>query len=186
MRAEARAALIALVLAVGLVDGLPLPSAERARGFAPWLAGPADAANRAQAVLLGPFRLAFDWLRVNERWVLFAGASARRFRLEIAARKHSSEAWQLLYRADDERHRFLADLIEYRRVRGAFNPRTQEPPPGYEAFVAFIARRIFDERPELRDVRVRMERIRIDDRGGYAGTGTYAHERVKRREDVLP
>jgi hypothetical protein len=35
-------------------------------------------------------------------------------------------------------------------------------------------------------VRVRMERIRIPDAGGYLGTGVYAHERVKRREDVLP
>jgi len=186
MRAEARAALIALVLAVGLVDGLPLPSAERAAGMAPWLAAPAEVAGRVQTAVLSPFGFVFDWLRVTERWVLFAGASSRRFRLEIAARGNSSEPWHLLYRADDERHRFLAELIEYRRVRGAFNPRTQEPPPGYEAFVAFIARRVLRERPELRDVRVRMERIRIDDAGGYTGTGMYAHERVKRREDVLP
>ena len=186
MRAEARAALIALVLALGLVDGLPLPTAERAAGLAPWLAAPAEAASRVQSAVLKPFLFAFDGLRLTERWVLFAGASERRFRLEIAARSNSSEAWQLLYRADDERHRFLAELIEYRRVRGAFNPRTQEPPPGYDAFVAFIARRVFDERPELSDVRVRMERIRIDDAGGYRGTGMYAHERVKRREDALP
>ena len=48
MRAEARAALIALVLAVGLVDGLPLPSVERAARMAPWLAAPAEVASRVQ------------------------------------------------------------------------------------------------------------------------------------------
>jgi hypothetical protein len=186
MRPGVRAALIALVLAVGIIDGLPLPPVERAANVAPWLAGPAAGALRAQAFLLAPFRPLFEGLRVTERWVLFAGASERRFRLEVAARRAPNEPWRLLYRADDSHHGYLGDLIEYRRVRGAFNPRTQEPPPGYDAFVTFVARRILSERPELDAVRVRMERIRIPDLGGYAGTRVYAHERVKRREDVLP
>jgi hypothetical protein len=187
MRPRPRAALIALALAVALVDGLPLPPAGRARAVSPALASVVAGLASAQGVLCAPFRPLFDTLLVTERWVLFAGASRERFRLEIAARGAPDSKWQLLYRADDPRHRALADVIEYRRVRGAFNPRTQEPPAGYDAFASFIAGRIFRERPDLCEVRVRMEQIRIrDDGAGYARRGRFVHERTRRRSDVLP
>ncbi len=186
MQRTARAALIALVLTVGLVNGLPLPAPERAERILPGLGGVVLGVARAQAFVLTPFRPLFDALRLTERWVLFAGASRERFRLEVAARRGPTGPWKLLYRADDERHRFLAELIEYRRVRGAFNPRTQEPPAGYDAFTAFVARRLFRERPEFDEARVRMERIRIADRGGYTPTHEFAHEVVRRRAEVLP
>jgi hypothetical protein len=186
MRAGARAALIALVLAVGLVDGLPIPAPERAERIAPGLGRLALGASEVRELALTPFRPLFGALHVTERWVLFAGASRERFRLEMAARRAPDSGWKLLYRADDERHRFLGELIEYRRVRGVYNPRTQEAPEGYPAFASFIARRVFVARPEFREVRVRMERIRIADEGGYRGTKEYAHELVRRRDEVLP
>jgi hypothetical protein len=186
MQRTARAALIALVLTVGLVDGLPLPAPERAEQMLPGLGPVAAGAARAQALVLTPFLPLFEALRLTERWTLFAGASRERFRLEVAARRAPDGRWQLLYRADDERHRFLAELIEYPSVRGAFNPRTQDPPAGYAAFTAFVSRRLLRERPEFDEVRVRMARIRIADRGGYTPTHEYAHEIVRRREEVLP
>jgi hypothetical protein len=186
MQRTARAALIALVLTVGLVNGLPLPAPERAERLAPGLGGVVLGVARAQAFVLTPFQPLFEALRLSERWVLFAGASRDRFRLEVAARRAPNGPWKLLYRADDERHRFLAELIEYRRVRGAFNPRVQDPPAGYAAFTALVARRLLSERPEFDEVRVRMERIRIADAGGYTPTHEYAHEIVLRRDEVLP
>lgn len=186
MRREARAALIALVLAVGLVDGLPIPSEARAARLPAWLGDVAAGARGAQNRALWPFLPLFGALHVTERWVLFAGASRERFRLEVAARANENGGWKLLYRADDAQHRLLADVIEYRRVRGAFNPRTQEPPAGYEAFVSFVARRVLAERPEFGEVRVRMEHVRIADGGGYVGSKRYAHELVRRRDEVLP
>lgn len=186
MRAGARGALIAFVLAVGLVDGLPIPTVERAEGFSPGLGRFVASLRRVQGFLLAPVRPVLDALHLSERFALFAGASREKFRLEIAGRSGSDGAFKLLYRAQDERHRFLAPVLQYRRVHGAYNPRTQEAPGGYPAFVTFIARRVFRERPGLREVRVRMQRILIADEGGYTATNEYAHELVRRREEVPP
>jgi hypothetical protein len=181
MQPRPRAALIALALALGLVDGLPLPPPERQRDLAPVVQGALGVVALAQAAILAPFRPLARALVVTERWVLFAGASRERFRFELSGRRGGHDPWQLLYRADDPEHRFLAGLIEYRRVRGAWNPRTQLPPEGYDAFASFVAGRVFAERPDLSELRLRMERIRIEEGGGYTGTGEFAHELRRRR-----
>ena len=181
MPPRGRAALIALALGLGLLDGLPLLPPERAAALPPFLQAANARAVAAQALLLAPFRPFLSGLVVSERWSLFAGASRDRFRFELAARREPSGPWVLLYRADDARHRLFAEVIEYRRVRGAWNPRTEEPPPGYEAFGSFIAERVFAARPEFGAVRLRMERIRIQERGGYARSGAFVHELTRER-----
>lgn len=186
MKPGARAALIALALALGLADGLPIPSASRAAALSPRLVPLAERATAWQGALLAPYYALSTRLMLGERWVLFAGARRERFRLEVAARSGRHHPFELLYRADDPRHRFLAGVIEYRRVRGAWNPRRSGPPAGYEAFASFVARRVFESRRAFHEVRVRMERIVIREGGrGYASTGEYEHELVRSRREVL-
>jgi len=181
MSPRGRAALVALALALGLVAGLPLPPPAQVATLSPPLQRVLAGIGAAQSVILAPFQPLMAGLLVGERWSLFAGASQERFRFELSARPSAREPFKILYRADDDRHRFLSDLIEYRRVRGAWNPRTAEPAPGYDAFASFIAERVFRERPELREVRLRMERIHILDRGGYVPSGEFVHERLRVR-----
>jgi hypothetical protein len=182
-----RAAIIAFALVLGAIDGLPLPKPERAALLPPVLARAVAWLAQAQATVLSPVVPLRDALVVSERWALFAGASRERFRLYVEGRSADSGEFRLLYRADDPRHHELADTIEYRRVRGAFNPRTREPPAGYDAFASFVARRFCEKHPRLVEVRVRMEEIAILPRGaGYAGTGRFVHERTRARSEVRP
>jgi len=181
-----RAALIAVALVGAALDGLPIPAPERAAAFSPWVGRVAAWAEAQRARALAPFSRLSGELVLVQRWVLFAGASRDRYRLEVAGREAGRSEFELLYRADDPKHRLLASTIEYRRVRGAFNPRTREPPQGYPAFASFVRERLFAQRPKLEEVRVRMEEIRILDRGGYMGTGRYAHEITSVRRPERP
>src|SRR5689334_8165280 len=182
-----RAAIIALALVLAGIDGLPLPKPERVERLPQLLRGAVARIAAIRDGILAPIRPLTDALVVSERWSLFAGASEDRFRLVVEGRNAANAAFRLFYRADDPRHAELADTIEYRRVRGAFNPRTREPPAGYDAFAAFVAGRLFRAHPKLAEVRVRLEAIRILERGrGYAGTGTFVHERLRQRSEVAP
>ena len=117
----ARAALIALALALALVDGCPIPE----RGRAPeWAAGIAERAGAARDVLRRPIAgLAAD-LDASQRWTLFRGASRRRFRLLVEGKPGAGD-WQLLHRAGDPEHAEYEDLLAYRRVRGTYAPSGQ-------------------------------------------------------------
>jgi hypothetical protein len=134
-----------------------------------------------------PFRFIGDGLLIVQRWNLFAGAKTERYWLMIEGRAAGGGEWQVLYRPHDARHTLLASELEYRRVRGAWNPRGTSPTGGYAAFVNFVAQRIFAEKPAIEEVRVRFEAIRIRPRGaGFEATGTFAFEQVRTRRDVGP
>jgi len=186
MSPRGRAALVSLVISLGLLDGLPLPPPERAAGLPPFWQRSLAAVGAAQGAILAPLRPLQRLFGVSERWRLFAGASRDRFRFELGARRGAHGDFNLLYRADDERHRFLAELIENRRIRGAWNPHAREPPPGYEAFGSFIAARVFAARPKLREVRLRMEQIRIRERGGYGRSGEFVYDLRRERQVARP
>ncbi len=181
-----RAGLIALAIVVGLLDGCPVPSpSERpvmeAR-LAPELVAAIDTLDGVRQTLLRPFRAIGDTARLRQRWKLFSGANRRRFRMQIEARTGPGAAWELLYRALDDEHAFLAGPIEYRRVRGAWNPHSRTGPRvGYPAFVRWVAGEVFERRPQYTEVRVRQQRIVIGRRGGYRGTGEIAHDLGVRR-----
>lgn len=178
-----RASLITLVMAVGLVAGLPLPSERMRARLSPELAELSSAASRAQAFVLRPFSFIGEEFVIMQRWQLFAGASSDRYRIWIEARG-AGEPFTLLYRPHDPEHAFLASELEYRRVRGAWNPRGEFAQPGYSAFVSWVARRIFAARPELAETRVRIEKVRILPSGrGFEGTGEFLHVELRKRED---
>ena len=163
MVAQLRAAAIALAIVIGLIDGLPLPPRAEAK---PWQRPIVEAVAPVQRAVLAPFAWIGRDLRFSQRWALFQGAPAQRFRMEVAGRGGDGE-WHVVYRAgaDDE------ELLAYRRVRGAWNP-TDHPTGQYAAFVTWLAARMRAAHPDFSAVRVRMENVVID-HGEVRDTGTF-------------
>ena len=166
---EVRAGLIALAMLLGLVDGCPLPPAPFVR---PWQAPIVDVVRPVQQAILTPFRWIPRYLRFSQRWALFQVAEHDGHRLEIQGRVRGGP-WQLLFRAGDPDHRAYADILEQERVRGAWDP-TDRTRYQYPAFARWLTSRILDDRPELQTVRLRFEKIDIDD-GTVRGTGAYLY-----------
>lgn len=175
------------MIAVGLVNGLPLPAEDQLGQLPRWYARLLPGLRRAQALVLTPFQPIGETLVLVQRWNLFSGAKTRRYWLSLEGRDAVSGRWMLLYRPHAPEHSADGDALEYRRVRGAWNPRGLGPQPGYAAFVSFEARRLLGRRPELSAIRARIEEIVILPKGmGFRATGRYSLELVKERREVLP
>lgn len=184
--AAIRAGLIALAIVVGLLDGLPIPAAHERpvmkRRLSPGMVDAVDEIDRVRKKLLEPFRPIGEALRVHQRWKLFAGASRKRWRMRIEARTGPTAEWQLVYRVLDDEHDFLAGPLEYRRMRGAWNPHsTLGPRGGYRPFATWVGQRVLDAYPAYTDVRIHHERILIGPRGGFRGTGEMLHPVIVNR-----
>jgi hypothetical protein len=184
--AAIRAGLIAVAILVGLLDGLPIPAgSERPtmeKRVSPAMVKAVDAIDEVRVKMLRPFRPVAEITRVRQRWKLFAGASRKRWRMRIDARTSAGAEWELVYRVLDDEHAFMADALEYRRVRGAWNPHSvRGPRGGYQSFVTWVGRRVLAAHPQYTEVRVQQERILIGPRGGYRGTGEMSYPVMVRR-----
>ncbi len=180
----ARAALITATIGVGLVDGCPLRGRRVPDDDAvtPALAAAAGSVARLQRTVMTPFRPIRDGLRFTQGWRLFPVANRDRFRMWIEAREGPVAPWELLYRPHDPVHTVLGDELEYRRVRGAWNPGTRNARGAYPHFVTWVARTMFAREPRFQEVRVRMERLAIDPRAGTTGaTGEFIYVQSRRR-----
>jgi len=172
----ARAALIALAIALGLVDGCPIPD----RRFTPeWAYGLVDGADRARTAIRRPVASLGEDLDVSQRWALFRGASRRRFRLYLEGKAATGD-WQLLHRAGDPEHAAYEDLLAYRRVRGTYSPSGQSARNQYHAFATWLTLRAMDDHPEFVLARIRLERVLIGE-GAYTPTGEFTLEHQERR-----
>lgn len=185
MWARLRAALITLAMLVGVISGLPVPGEKDLARLPAPLRPLAAQFGPGQAFLMQPFRFIGDWLFIGQRWNLFSSAKAERFWLMVEGRSQRDGTWTLLYRPHDAEHALFANELEYRRVRGAWNARGNAPSGGYDAFASFMARRVFLAKPEVSEVRVRLEAIRIRPRSaGFDPTGQFSLELVRSRRDV--
>lgn len=164
---QVRAGLIALAIVLGLLDGCPLPDRAHRR----WWNAPVDDVIRpVQRVVLRPFAWIRGGVRFSQRWALFAGASAHRYRLEVKGGR-TSGTWDLLYRAGDPDHRAYADELEDERVRGAWAPYDREQ-ERYRDYARWLSRRVLADHPEYTVVRLSFERVVIE-RGEVRGTGEH-------------
>lgn len=184
-----RAGLITLAIVIALLDGCPMPQSAKERKVMERQLGPTAAGlvvdlDELRRDLLRPLRPAIDNAKLYQRWKLFAGAPKRRFRMWIDARA-ADGTWTTVYRVLDDDADLLADPLGYRRVRGAWNPRTGDGPRGsYRSFVTWVAGQVFDRDPAAVAVRVRMEKVLIGPRGGFAGTGEFVYEETRQRQDL--
>lgn len=172
----ARAALIALAIALGLVDGCPIPERQYAP---PWAYGLIDAVDAARTQVRRPVAWIGDDLDISQRWSLFRGASRKRYRLCVEGKTATGD-WQLLHRAGDPEHAEYADLLAYRRVRGTYSPRGQNTRSQYQAFATWMILRALDDHPDFAVGRTRLERIVIGE-GAYEPTGEFTLEHQERR-----
>lgn len=175
-----RAGLVALAILVGLIDGCPIPSSKRVPE------GWADAAKswaRARRIVMTPFRPLGELLRLRQTWKLFPTAKIEQHRMWVEARKTGTkDGWELLYRPNDPEHAMWADRIEYRRLRGVWNPGSKGTRTGYGPFVEWLSGELFEHRPDVDRVRVRMEKIAIDPReGGFVPSGSFELEKSQGR-----
>jgi hypothetical protein len=176
-----------LAILIGILEGLPMPNGrERTKmkeRFGPgWVAVVVEI-DETRGAIIEPFSPIFELAGLRQRWKLFSGASKNRFRMWIEARRDLRvDEWELLYRPLDDDHAWYADQLEYRRVRGAWNPSTSYGPRGgYGPFVTWIAGEAFARDPGYVEVRVRMEKVRIGPHGGITASGELVHPMWRRR-----
>jgi len=185
--AKWRAGLIALAIVFTLIDGCPVPSDENLKRWPERWVQYGIRLRETRALLLTPIAGVTEFFDVRQRWKLFSAARIERTWMYVEARR-SRKAWQLLYRPHDPQANYASSLLQYRRIRGAWNVHRPDPGPGYPAFVDAIARRIFLD-PNLRydEVRVRMARIRVlPGRAAFEETGEFLHEERRQRRSLLP
>lgn len=175
-----RASLVALAIAVGLIDGCPIPRPK---------AVPADMEetvrswHRLRRHVMTPFKPLGELARLRQTWKLFPTAKLAQHRMWVEARKSGTrESWELLYRPHDPEHDLHADRIEYRRLRGVWNPGSKGTRTGYGPFVEWLAGEIFAARADVDRVRVRMEKIQLaPEEGGFVASGSFELEKQEGR-----
>jgi hypothetical protein len=178
-----RAAIVTFLIFIGVVEGCPMPIVNKVP--AGWQRETFRELQAVQKAILQPFRPALAHLKVNQRWKLFPVANEGRRRLWIEAREPNSE-WVIVYRVHDDEHAFMGDALEYRRIRGAWNPGSSGPRGAYGAFVTYVAKRIFTAEPRFFEVRVRFEKIRIQQKGaGYKSLGEFEFTEYRSRAQVM-
>jgi hypothetical protein len=188
----ARAALIALAIVISLFEGCPTPRASPANlatevnqaELERWtgilggvgvettpatlgerVVGLSDSVNAIHGRLLAPFRPFFDVLAVSQRWSLFPIADTHPVWMHLEARCSGASDFRLVYRPNDSRAEWEETVLEYRRVRATWNPSIRGPRAAYPTFVDWVARRLFDQRPECDAIRVRYLEMTLPEPG---------------------
>ncbi len=184
--ARIRAALIFVAIALSLLEGLPVPHmrrhhlerevgrrelhrwAEFLRRFDPALT---DESLKEQALVYGgeleglhyrlvePFRPLFSALQVRQQWSLFPVADPNPWWMHIDLREGNT--WRTVYRPNDPEADWDYVTLQYRRIRGVWNPGTSGPRYDYPRFVDMAAERAFAAFPNVEEVRVRFQQYRV-------------------------
>lgn len=158
-----------------MVKGCPIPPP---RETLDWHREIVETIRPIQRTILIPFAWIPRHARFDQRWALFQGAAGERHRMVIEGIDAKGRV-EVLFRAGDDSAEYDADLLYYRRVRGVWNPR-KYPTGLYRAWALWYAERVFAARPELAQVRVRMEKIKIVD-GVARSMGQFTFDVVQRR-----
>lgn len=212
-RAHLRAALIALVVLVEGVEALPRSPLNEERLARPegqrlitWLerglsgvgAHPGRerigsqlmAASSAQVAVreavLAPFAPLFHLTATGQQWTLFITVGRECFRLHIDAAGADGQ-FHPVYRALGLDRENLSPLLEYRRLRGIYDPKRNRPPSdAYAGLANFVARRLFARHPDWHAVRVREERLYIGEPGSQPHSLGLEHELPLIERDPQP
>jgi len=181
-----RAALLALVIGVHLVWAAPLPptisdaelktptAQEELRRWSQRLASlgvsvsPEQLGERVQAVagvigrshraVMRPFRPVGALTGTSQGWPLFANPNLRPPRFEVRVRRRGGE-FERRYAQLDPEHDWWRARLRYRRVRGNWSTFTGVR-QSQRRFARWLARRVFDEEPDVVAVQTRMLRTR--------------------------
>lgn len=172
---QIRAGLIALAICFGLVEGCPLPPPDRTPA---WRRPFVEPIRRAQEVALTPVAWIGPKLRISQRWALYQAPSMHRFRLWVEG-QDARGRWHVVFRASDAEHAEDAELIDYTRPRGAWDP-TSKPPGQYPLFASWMTNRVLERHPELVAARVSLEPVTLTT-SGFTPSGKFVHVHVRER-----
>jgi hypothetical protein len=160
------------VIGFGLVDGCPLPPRDKTPD---WERGFVEPIRDAQRIVLTPVAWLGPRLRIHQRWAVYQAPGIYRFRLSIEGLDRNG-AWHVVFRASDPDHTEFADVIDYTRPRGAWDPIVQ-PPRQYGLFANWMTLQVLLRHPDYVAARLRFEKVRLAS-GGFESTGEYAFEVV--------
>jgi hypothetical protein len=144
----------------GLFDSLGVPvTTERLAQF--YLAISSGLVE-ARAIALWPIEGWLSLTRTSQVWRLFGTPDEVRNVLRISAyTADQPAAEQVLYESGNPERRWQAPLLEYRRIRAAYNPSHAGPPSTYPGLGERLSREIFAARPEVQRVRILIDQSRI-------------------------
>ena len=124
-------------------------------------------ATKSRNAILKPVRPFFKLTGTGQGWGLFTHPDRRPDHLEVWGKAENAKEWKLLYRSLDEDHRFMADKLSYRRLRGLWDGNANRPKryfkknrkkQPYLYFTQWVACEAFSKHPELHKVKVQYER----------------------------
>ena len=174
---QVRAGLIALALAIGLVDGCPLPVPPYDSELQEDIV---EAVRPVQRAVMTPFRWITRVFHVTQRWALFQVARRETFRLEVLGRR--DDAWELVFRAGDSDHDTYDHLLRDARVRGAWYPAEERAARQFGPFSAWFLAKVLADHPEYAAVRLQFERVVLEPAEGMVrGTGAFVMRMEKPR-----
>jgi hypothetical protein len=118
-----------------------------------------QAARDGRAATLGQLDPVIRLTGTRQGWGLFAYPRDEPFRLVIEHRTAEGD-FTVVYRSLDHHRRWLGGWLHLRRIRAMYAP-GRRVAPTYDAFVAEVARRSFVAAPDVVEVRVGFEQIRV-------------------------
>lgn len=130
--------------------GVHVEPAELARSYLAF----AGVVERARGVVLEPIDWWMSLIQAGQSWRLFAMADDVANTLRITA--HAREGDQVLYESGHPARRWNAALLEYRRIRAAYNPSRSGPPYTYPGLAQRLGERVFTTMPDVERVTVSL------------------------------
>jgi len=155
---------------VRLIRGLGVDmDPERLRGIYLPLA---SAVEQSRAVALWPIEWWFALTQTAQSWRLFGTPDRAASALSVSVFAPGYE--DVLYESGAPARSWSAGLLEYRRIRAAYNPTRTGPPPTYAGLCRRISERVFASMPEVERVRVALLRGQIPVPGEAYASGREA------------
>ncbi len=111
--------------------------------------------------LVAPVMPAFHQTQIRQRWSLFASSDPHPWWIHVEGRFEGDDDYRLLWRPMDPEADVLQTLFEYRRLRGIWNPGSEELRGDHPRFLRFTTNILFEEFPDLVAVRVRYKRFYV-------------------------
>lgn len=142
-------------------------------------------ARAVRAIILGPWRAFSRQLKLAQSWGLFAYADPHPGRLVLEGRA-TSGGWVVLFRAPSSGDERIGEVVFNRRMRGVWDDAGDRPNPGrlYNRWVTWVAKEVFEIRPDIDVVRVRFDRLSVSmDGPGATASEVPSHRRERYRED---
>jgi hypothetical protein len=131
---------------------------------------------RARTLCLAPIDGWMALTQTHQGWRLFGTPDRNASALRVTA--HSAGGAEVLYESGNLERRWNAALLEYRRIRAAYNPSRRGPPPNYDAFARRLSAEIFSSMPHVVRVTVALVERRIRLPHEAEGSPVSAGERV--------